>query len=56
MAHTTGQACSPARMSGHVGVPCRGRVRTRVVVLIALFGFWLSHTFLPPVESGTVPE
>ncbi|MFE2988523.1 hypothetical protein [Streptomyces sp. NPDC059262] len=29
-------------------------VRTWVVVLIALFGFWLSHTFLAPaIESGT---
>ncbi|MEU6143405.1 hypothetical protein ABZ848_23970 [Streptomyces sp. NPDC047081] len=29
-------------------------VRTWVVVLIALFGFWLSHTFMAPaVESGT---
>ena len=29
-------------------------VRTWIVVLIALFGFWLSHTFLAPViESGT---
>ncbi|MGW0710935.1 hypothetical protein ACWD4G_34115 [Streptomyces sp. NPDC002643] len=29
-------------------------VRPWVVVLIALFGFWLSQTFLAPViESGT---
>ncbi|MFF4752522.1 hypothetical protein ACWD5R_36505 [Streptomyces sp. NPDC002514] len=29
-------------------------VRVWVVVLIALFGFWLSHTFLAPaIESGT---
>ena len=29
-------------------------VRTWVVVLIALFGFWLSHTFMAPaIESGT---
>ena len=29
-------------------------VRTWIVVLIALFGFWLSHTFLAPaIESGT---
>ncbi|MEU6540643.1 hypothetical protein [Streptomyces sp. NPDC047000] len=29
-------------------------VRTWVVVLIALFGFWLSHTFLAPaIEDGT---
>lgn len=28
-------------------------VRTWIVVLIALFGFWLSHTFLAPaIESG----
>ncbi|MCI3274553.1 hypothetical protein [Streptomyces cylindrosporus] len=29
-------------------------VRTWVVVLIAVFGFWLSHTFMAPaIESGT---
>lgn len=29
-------------------------VRLWVVVVIALFGFWLSHTFLAPaIESGT---
>ncbi|MEU9339089.1 hypothetical protein AB0D49_39105 [Streptomyces sp. NPDC048290] len=29
-------------------------VRVWVVVLIALFGFWLSRTFLAPaIESGT---
>jgi hypothetical protein len=29
-------------------------VRAWVVVLVALFGFWLSHTFLAPaIESGT---
>ncbi|GAA3193558.1 hypothetical protein ABZ892_08065 [Streptomyces sp. NPDC046924] len=29
-------------------------VRTWIVVLIALFGFWLSDTFMAPViESGT---
>ncbi|MFD6742967.1 hypothetical protein ACWHA6_37140 [Streptomyces anthocyanicus] len=29
-------------------------VRTWIVVLIALFGFWLSDTFLAPaIESGT---
>ncbi|MFF0222745.1 hypothetical protein [Streptomyces sp. NPDC004629] len=29
-------------------------VRIWAVVLIALFGFWLSHTFLAPaIESGT---
>ncbi|MCX4881926.1 hypothetical protein [Streptomyces sp. NBC_00847] len=29
-------------------------VRTWVVVLIALFGFWLSHTFMAPaIDSGT---
>ncbi|MFJ8362286.1 hypothetical protein [Streptomyces sp. NPDC093984] len=29
-------------------------VRTWVVVVIALFGFWLSHTFMAPaIESGT---
>ncbi|MGW2234594.1 hypothetical protein [Streptomyces sp. NPDC001759] len=29
-------------------------VRTWIVVLIALFGFWLSHTFMAPaIESGT---
>ncbi|WP_225808903.1 hypothetical protein [Streptomyces spinosus] len=29
-------------------------VRTWIVVLITLFGFWLSHTFLAPaIESGT---
>ncbi len=29
-------------------------VRTWVVVLVALFGFWLSHTFMAPaIESGT---
>ena len=29
-------------------------VRLWVAVVIALFGFWLSHTFLAPaVESGT---
>ncbi|MCC3653201.1 hypothetical protein LIX60_17380 [Streptomyces sp. S07_1.15] len=29
-------------------------VRTWVVVLVALFGFWLSDTFLAPaIESGT---
>ncbi|MEV0480754.1 hypothetical protein AB0I69_09060 [Streptomyces sp. NPDC050508] len=29
-------------------------VRIWIVVLIALFGFWLSHTFLAPaIESGT---
>ena len=29
-------------------------VRTWVAVLVALFGFWLSHTFLAPaIESGT---
>jgi hypothetical protein len=29
-------------------------VRVWIVVLIALFGFWLSHTFLAPaIESGT---
>ncbi|MFE0881556.1 hypothetical protein [Streptomyces rochei] len=29
-------------------------VRTWIVVLIALFGFWLSDTFLgPAIESGT---
>ncbi|NBM17062.1 hypothetical protein [Streptomyces sp. GC420] len=29
-------------------------VRTWVVVLIALFGFWLSDTFMAPaIESGT---
>ncbi|MGW0211611.1 hypothetical protein ACWDZ8_39805 [Streptomyces sp. NPDC003233] len=29
-------------------------VRTWIAVLIALFGFWLSHTFLAPaIESGT---
>ncbi|MFK0026022.1 hypothetical protein [Streptomyces sp. NPDC090798] len=41
-------------MSGHVAVPGRGHVRTWGVVLIALLGFWLSHTFLAPaIESGT---
>ncbi|MCX4580314.1 hypothetical protein OHB41_45590 [Streptomyces sp. NBC_01571] len=54
VAHTTGQACSPARMSGHVAAPGRGHVRTWVVVLIGLLGFWHSHTFLAPaIESGT---
>ncbi|MGW7525725.1 hypothetical protein BIV25_27995 [Streptomyces sp. MUSC 14] len=29
-------------------------VRPWIVVLIALFGFWLSHTFMgPAIESGT---
>lgn len=29
-------------------------IRPWIVVLIALFGFWLSHTFLAPaIESGT---
>ncbi|WP_369218385.1 hypothetical protein [Streptomyces flavofungini] len=29
-------------------------VRTWIVVVIALFGFWLSHTFMAPaIESGT---
>ena len=29
-------------------------VRTWIVVLIALFGFWLSHTFMAPaIEPGT---
>ncbi|MET9441480.1 MULTISPECIES: hypothetical protein [Streptomyces] len=29
-------------------------VRTWIVILIALFGFWLSDTFLAPaIESGT---
>lgn len=29
-------------------------VRPWIVLLIALFGFWLSHTFLAPaIESGT---
>ena len=29
-------------------------VRTWIVVLVALFGFWLSHTFMAPaIESGT---
>jgi uncharacterized membrane protein len=29
-------------------------VRTWIVVLIALFGFWLSDTFMAPaIESGT---
>jgi hypothetical protein len=29
-------------------------IRMWVAVLIALFGFWLSHTFLAPaIESGT---
>ncbi|GGX16922.1 hypothetical protein [Streptomyces chartreusis] len=29
-------------------------VRTWIVALIALFGFWLSHTFMAPaIESGT---
>ncbi|MEU5689548.1 hypothetical protein DEJ48_18750 [Streptomyces venezuelae] len=29
-------------------------VRTWIVVMIALFGFWLSHTFMAPaIESGT---
>ncbi|MFJ3302896.1 hypothetical protein ACIPSA_07230 [Streptomyces sp. NPDC086549] len=29
-------------------------VRMWVAVVIALFGFWLSHTFLAPaIESGT---
>ncbi|MEU9982244.1 hypothetical protein [Streptomyces sp. NPDC050856] len=29
-------------------------VRTWIIVLIALFGFWLSDTFLAPaIESGT---
>jgi hypothetical protein len=29
-------------------------VRMWVVVVIALFGFWLAHTFLAPaIESGT---
>lgn len=29
-------------------------VRAWIVVLIALFGFWLSHTFFAPaIESGT---
>ncbi|MBX7549813.1 hypothetical protein K1Y78_17565 [Streptomyces sp. tea 10] len=29
-------------------------VRPWIVVLIALFGFWLSHTFMAPaIESGT---
>ncbi|MGV9247957.1 hypothetical protein [Streptomyces sp. NPDC003710] len=29
-------------------------IRLWVAVVIALFGFWLSHTFLAPViESGT---
>ncbi|ELS54311.1 hypothetical protein [Streptomyces viridochromogenes] len=29
-------------------------VRLWVAVVIALFGFWLSHTFLAPaIESGT---
>ncbi|MER5753091.1 hypothetical protein [Streptomyces sp. NPDC002088] len=29
-------------------------VRTWIVVLIALFGFWLSHTFFAPaIETGT---
>jgi hypothetical protein len=29
-------------------------VRTWIVVLIALFGFWLSHTFMASaIESGT---
>lgn len=29
-------------------------VRTWIVVLVALFGFWLSDTFLAPaIESGT---
>ncbi|MCP3769629.1 hypothetical protein [Streptomyces sp. MAR25Y5] len=29
-------------------------VRTWIVILIALFGFWLSDTFMAPaIESGT---
>ncbi|KWT59918.1 hypothetical protein ACFYWU_35975 [Streptomyces chrestomyceticus] len=29
-------------------------VRIWIVVVIALFGFWLSHTFMAPaIESGT---
>jgi hypothetical protein len=29
-------------------------VRTWIVVVTALFGFWLSHTFMAPaIESGT---
>ncbi|MFJ3193392.1 hypothetical protein ACIPJQ_12215 [Streptomyces griseoviridis] len=29
-------------------------IRTWIVVVIALFGFWLSHTFMAPaIESGT---
>ncbi|MEV7152077.1 hypothetical protein AB0O05_36895 [Streptomyces sp. NPDC093084] len=29
-------------------------VRPWIVVLITLFGFWLSHTFMAPaIESGT---
>jgi hypothetical protein len=29
-------------------------VRPWIVILIALFGFWLSHTFMAPaIESGT---
>lgn len=29
-------------------------VCTWIVVLVALFGFWLSHTFMAPaIESGT---
>ncbi|MET8248245.1 hypothetical protein ABZV31_29890 [Streptomyces sp. NPDC005202] len=29
-------------------------VRTWIVVVIALFGFWLSHTFMAPaIKSGT---
>ncbi|MEU6509330.1 hypothetical protein [Streptomyces sp. NPDC046942] len=29
-------------------------VRPWIVVLIALFGFWLSHTFMAPaIDSGT---
>ncbi|MFJ5153335.1 hypothetical protein ACIQCF_17445 [Streptomyces sp. NPDC088353] len=29
-------------------------VRPWIVILIALFGFWLSHTFFAPaIESGT---
>jgi hypothetical protein len=29
-------------------------VRMWIVVLVALFGFWLSHTFMAPaIESGT---
>ncbi|MEV7785162.1 hypothetical protein AB0O72_07130 [Streptomyces sp. NPDC088106] len=29
-------------------------IRTWIVVLIALFGFWLSDTFMAPaIESGT---